>query len=131
MDKIMEKKFKQRERYEEMGDDGRANRIAIPLAMNKVPATKHGDYYEEIAMEEKQKKKAETKVVVGQFKTVDTMSVRLEIADESVRKAFALAEEKKDANFCRVQGARDTRSRVPLSSASRHLPSWKSRRHRF
>ena len=45
MDKIMEKKFKQRERYEEMGDDGRANRIAIPPAMNKVPATKHGDYY--------------------------------------------------------------------------------------
>ena len=82
-------------------------------------------------VEEKQKKKAETKVVVGQFKTVDTMSVRLEIADESVRKAFALAEEKKDANFCRAQGARDTRSRVPLSSASRHLPSWKSRRHRF
>ena len=50
MDKIMEKKFKQRERYEEMGDDGRANRIAIPPAMNKVPATKHGDYYEEIAI---------------------------------------------------------------------------------
>ena len=38
-------------------------------------------------VEEKQKKKAETKVVVGQFKTVDTMSVRLEIADESVRKS--------------------------------------------
>ena len=50
MDKIMEKKFKQRERYEEMGGDGRANRIAIPPAMNKVPATKHGDYYEEIAI---------------------------------------------------------------------------------
>ena len=50
-------------------------------------------------VEEKQKKKAETKVVVGQFKTVDTMSVRLEIADESVRKAFALAEEKKDAKY--------------------------------
>ena len=50
MDKIIEKKFKQRERYEEMGDDGRANRIAIPPAMNKVPATKHGDYYEEIAI---------------------------------------------------------------------------------
>lgn len=50
MDKIMEKKFKQRERYEEMGDDGRANRIAIPPAMNKVPATKHGNYYEEIAI---------------------------------------------------------------------------------
>ena len=60
-------------------------------------------------MEEKQKKKAETKVVVGQFKTVDTMSVRLEIADESVRKAFALAEEKKDAKYIEQEFTKEER----------------------
>ena len=60
-------------------------------------------------VEEKQKKKAETKVVVGQFKTVDTMSVRLEIADESVRKAFALAEEKKDAKYIEQEFTKEER----------------------
>ena len=60
-------------------------------------------------VEEKQKKKAETKVVVGQFKTVDTMSVRLEIADESVRKAFALAEEKKDAKYIEREFTKEER----------------------
>ena len=60
-------------------------------------------------VEEKQKKKAETKVVVGQFKTVDTMSVRLEIADESVRKAFALAEDKKDAKYIEQEFTKEER----------------------
>ena len=60
-------------------------------------------------VEEKQKKKAETKVVVGQFKTVDTLSVRLEIADESVRKAFALAEEKKDAKYIEQEFTKEER----------------------
>jgi putative phage-type endonuclease len=63
MEKIMEKKFKQRERYEEMmvdknddeDDGGNSNRIAIPIAMNKVPATKHGDYYENIAIKHYEK----------------------------------------------------------------------------
>ena len=49
-EKIIENKFKERERYENTMGECRDNRMAISLAMNKVPATKHGDYYESIAL---------------------------------------------------------------------------------
>tara|TARA_B100000073_G_scaffold286467_1_gene248198 strand:+ start:193 stop:1185 length:993 start_codon:yes stop_codon:yes gene_type:complete len=61
-------------------------------------------------VEEKQRRrKAETKVVVGQFKTIDTMSVRLEIADDSVKKAFELAEKEKDATYIEREFTKEER----------------------
>ena len=61
-------------------------------------------------VEEKQRRrKAETKVVVGQFKTIDTMSVRMEIADDSVMKAFELAEENKDATYIEREFTKEER----------------------
>jgi hypothetical protein len=59
--------------------------------------------------ESNKRKKPETKVVVGQFKTVDTISVRMEIADASVKEAFALAEEKKDANYIEREFTKEER----------------------
>ena len=59
--------------------------------------------------ESNKRKKAETKVVVGQFKTVDTISVRMEIAEASVKEAFALAEEKKDANYIEREFTKEER----------------------
>ena len=49
-EKIIENKFKERERYENTMGECHDNRMAISPAMNKVPATKHGDYYESIAL---------------------------------------------------------------------------------
>ena len=61
--------------------------------------------------ESNKRKKPETKVVVGQFKTVDTISVRMEIAEASVKvkEAFALAEEKKDANYIEREFTKEER----------------------
>jgi hypothetical protein len=59
--------------------------------------------------ESNKRKKPETKVVVGQFKTVDTLSVRMEIAEASVKEAFALAEEKKDANYIEREFTKEER----------------------
>lgn len=59
--------------------------------------------------ESNKRKKPETKVVIGQFKTVDTISVRMEIADASVKEAFALAEEKKDANYIEREFTKEER----------------------
>jgi len=59
--------------------------------------------------ESNKRKKPETKFVVGQFKTVDTISVRMEIAEASVKEAFALAEEKKDANYIEREFTKEER----------------------
>ena len=59
--------------------------------------------------ESNKRKKPETKVVVGQFKTVDMLSVRMEIAEASVKEAFALAEEKKDANYIEREFTKEER----------------------
>ena len=69
-------------------------------------------------VEEKQRRrKAETKVVVGQFKTIDTMSVRLEIADDSVKKAFELAEKEKDGEHTSRESLRKKKEKRRLGKS--------------